>query len=251
MIVHRVVVALDSSASLPAMEAATRIARAFESELLGLFVEDTDLLTLAALPIAGEICYPSAARRSLDVAAMERGLRAQASRVRRELSARLSDAPVKWTLEVVRGRVTGQLHATAGERDLLVAALQPSTRQPRRPPPPAGMRGRRSGGPVSVVVPGGCSPDDVAAVAATLLPDAGASMLLVFVGPPSAAAAAWLETARILLVRRGIRCHVGTLASADPAALSEALAGEDVPLVMAMAADPAGRGAIVDALARL
>jgi hypothetical protein len=249
MIIRRVVVALDSSASMPAMDAAARIARAFDSELLGLFVENTDLLNLAALPMAGEVCYPSAARRTLDVAAMERALRAQASRLRRELSARLTDAAVKWTLEVVRGRVTGQLHATFDERDVLVAAMQPAPPRERRPPAAATREWRRRR-PVSVVVPGGSSPEDVAAIAAAFIPDRGATMLLVLVGASPSAAEAWLAGSRRLLALRGIRCRTAAPASTEPAALA-AIVDDDVPLVMAMAADPAQRGALVDALARL
>ena len=125
---RRIVVALGSPGGATAMNAAVELARAMEAELVGLFVEDVELLALAALPFAGEVGFPSAARRPLDVAAMERGLRAQALRLQQELAARLAGTPVKWTFEVVRGRVETQIPASAISPSSRCRAARPGRR---------------------------------------------------------------------------------------------------------------------------
>jgi nucleotide-binding universal stress UspA family protein len=119
---RRIIVALGTPDAAAAMNTAVELACAMDAELHGLFVEDVELLSLAALPFAGEVGFPSAARRPLDVATMERGLRAQARRLERALAARLAGTPVKWTFEVVRGRIETEILATAGERDLAILA---------------------------------------------------------------------------------------------------------------------------------
>ena len=124
---RRVVVAMGAPGAV-AVTTAVDLARALEAELVGLFVEDVELFDLAALPFAGEVGYPSAARRALDVAALERALRAQAGRLRQDLTARLAGVSTKWTFEVVRGRVAVALAATASGQDLVVLPLPLASR---------------------------------------------------------------------------------------------------------------------------
>jgi single-stranded-DNA-specific exonuclease len=69
---RRIVIALESGIPEPELEAAVALARGLDAELLGLFVEDLDLLRFAALPFAHEIGLASAVRRRLDPAALER-----------------------------------------------------------------------------------------------------------------------------------------------------------------------------------
>ena len=122
MSVRRIVVAMDIPGAI-AVTTAVDLARTLEAELLGLFVEDVQLFDLAALPFAGEVGFPSATRRILDVEALERSLRAQAGRLRQDLMTRLAGVPTKWTFEVVRGRVPGELAAAAGGQDLVVLPM--------------------------------------------------------------------------------------------------------------------------------
>jgi len=98
MSVRRIVVAMDMPGAM-AVTTAVDLARTLEAELLGLFVEDVQLFDLAALPFAGEVGFPSATRRVLDVEALERSLRAQAGRLRQDLMTRLAGVPTKWTFE--------------------------------------------------------------------------------------------------------------------------------------------------------
>lgn len=124
---RRIVVAMGEPGA-SAVATAVDLARTLEAELVGMFVEDAELFDLAGLPFAGEVGFPSAARRTLDVAALERALRAQAARLRADLTARLAGMPTKWTFEVVRGRVAVALAATAGGQDLVVLPVPLSAR---------------------------------------------------------------------------------------------------------------------------
>ena len=73
---RRILVALDASQhSLAALEAASELAEALKAELVGIFVEDVNLLNLAGLPFVREVGYPSGAARPLDSPSMERALR--------------------------------------------------------------------------------------------------------------------------------------------------------------------------------
>ena len=118
--IRRILVALDASISgLSALEAAVALASRLEAELIGLFVEDADLLKLAALPFAREVGFPSARRRRLGSVEMERSLRAQASRAEAALIAAAERRSVRCSFRVVRGRVAEQVLEAATEVDLL------------------------------------------------------------------------------------------------------------------------------------
>mgnify|MGYP006208676469 CR=1 FL=1 len=78
-IVVRRIIACFAPGSAASPAAIARLAREMQAELLGLFIEDAELLRFAALPLAAEIGFPSAAHRKLDPASMERALRAPAA----------------------------------------------------------------------------------------------------------------------------------------------------------------------------
>jgi nucleotide-binding universal stress UspA family protein len=121
LIIQRILVALDASPhSLAALEAAAELAARFRAELLGLFVEDVNLLRLAKLPFAQEVGFFSATRRRLDARQVERQLRAQAGRSRRALTVTAGRARVPWAFRVARGVVVPELLFAASEADLLI-----------------------------------------------------------------------------------------------------------------------------------
>ena len=81
---RRILVAVDASPhSLAALDAALRLAADLEAEVIGLFVEDINLLRLAGMPFASEVRTSSAATYELSSGGMEAGMRAQAARARR------------------------------------------------------------------------------------------------------------------------------------------------------------------------
>ena len=119
--IRRILVALDASPdSLAALEAAAELAAALDAELAGLFVEDVRLVQAAALSLARAVNVPSATEREFDLDAIERELRVQAARIRRELSAIGERLQVRWTMRVARGEVAAEVIGAAREADLLM-----------------------------------------------------------------------------------------------------------------------------------
>lgn len=105
------------------METAAALAARMEAELLGLFVEDVNLLRLAALPFAREVSFFPTRTRRLDSVGMERALRAQASRAEAALLEAASRQGVRCSFRVVRGEVTAQLLAAVSDIDLVALGM--------------------------------------------------------------------------------------------------------------------------------
>jgi hypothetical protein len=92
------------------------LARRMQAELLGLFVEDVELLHFAALPFAHELGEASAQRRQVSVDTMERQMRARAEELRAALAEALVRTAVPWTFRVERGPVPRQVLAAGIEQ---------------------------------------------------------------------------------------------------------------------------------------
>jgi nucleotide-binding universal stress UspA family protein len=133
-----------------ALRAACSLASQLEAELLGLFVEDINLLRLAELPFGREVLYGSLETRRLDPALMERQLRAQAERARRALQAAAERVQIHWSFRVVRGQVVAEVLTAAPEADLLVLGQQVGGRRP----PTGGAQGIPRARPVLVLFDG-------------------------------------------------------------------------------------------------
>lgn len=117
---ERIVVALDASPhSLAALRAAAQFAASMQTELHGLFVEDSDLLRLCALPFCQEIGSFSATVRTMDNQSVERQLRALAGTIERTLAQVAGQLNVRWSFQVKRGGVTTELLAAAENSALL------------------------------------------------------------------------------------------------------------------------------------
>jgi len=118
--IRRILVAVDGSPqSLAAVGAAVELGRKLEAELHGLFVEDIDLLQLAASPFAREFLLPTAKETPLNQTGMERILKAQAEQAQKALSDAAEKAKISWTFRVVRGSVASEVLAAAASCDLL------------------------------------------------------------------------------------------------------------------------------------
>lgn len=121
MTTRRIVLAID--ASLPSVEAArtaAELARVLGAEILGIFVEDLNLLRLAALPFARELRVPGGREHPLERSSLEAELRALAAWARAELGRAASAAQVPWSFEVRRATLPEAVLAAAAEADLLV-----------------------------------------------------------------------------------------------------------------------------------
>ena len=91
------------------------LAREMQAELLALFIEDLDLLHLAALPFAAQIGAASATRHALDAAALEQLMRARAAELRSALE-QASGGTLRWSFRIARGS-PARLLAAAGAED--------------------------------------------------------------------------------------------------------------------------------------
>ncbi|HKJ71380.1 MAG TPA: universal stress protein [Gammaproteobacteria bacterium] len=119
--IRRVVVLLDASrASRTALVEAAELAARSGAELIGLFVEEEDLLRSAALPFARELGPTSGALRPLDPARIERRLRAQARELQHLLQGMTRRYAITASLQVARGRVVTQALAYISPGDLIV-----------------------------------------------------------------------------------------------------------------------------------
>ncbi len=119
--IKRILAALDAStSSLNALHTAIDLAARFDAELLGLFVEDINLLRLAQLPFAREISLYSARPRPILPAEMELQLRTQATRIRNILAQIANQSGVSWKFRIARGDVGAEVLAAGAEADLVI-----------------------------------------------------------------------------------------------------------------------------------
>jgi nucleotide-binding universal stress UspA family protein len=124
---RRIVVAIDSSThGRAAMNAAAALAERLGAELTALYVEDLDLVRLAALPFAREI-DSRAESRPFDASRLERRLRADAREAREACELAAEARRVRVRFEVVRGSVVREILLAAEEADILVLGRASST----------------------------------------------------------------------------------------------------------------------------
>lgn len=123
--------ALESGWDNPALvESATRLAAQLDAELLGLFVEDINLLRMAGMPFAHEVGLTSAVRRRLHSGEIEHMLRVQAQRAQRLLAASAERLHLRWSFQVVRGEIRASVNQALQGVDLV--ALVPGPGQVSR-----------------------------------------------------------------------------------------------------------------------
>jgi len=116
----RVLVALDPGAECrAALETAARLAAQSEAELVGLFVEESELLEAAALPMTRVIRSSDFMLDRLDQSLMEQGLKAWAAQARATLTAVAERWRVQASFRVARGNLAEALLAEARSCDLL------------------------------------------------------------------------------------------------------------------------------------
>ena len=128
---RRILVALEADGGASALlEAAADLAAGLDAELVGLFVEDIELLEAADLPVTRTVPSHALVQGPLDVRLMRRALRVSANRAGDALAAEAQRRRVKWSFRVVRGTLEEQVLSEARQDDLL--ALGSSDKAVRR-----------------------------------------------------------------------------------------------------------------------
>ena len=121
--IERVVVPLDAaSENRTTIDTAARLASRAKAPLLGIFVEDEDLLRLASLPFARQITLGAGAE-PFTAELVELHLQAAAEGARRDLHAAAKRYAVEYSFEIVRGASEIVLSGLT-ERDLVVAGAR-------------------------------------------------------------------------------------------------------------------------------
>lgn len=119
-LIRRILVALDDSPhSQAALEAAANLAAQLEAELIGVFVEDVNLLRLAQLPFAQEVRQFTATVEKLELHNLRRHLRLQAAQAQENLERIARSLSLTCTFRVAHGPVPAEVLAAALEADLL------------------------------------------------------------------------------------------------------------------------------------
>jgi hypothetical protein len=126
----RVVLQLGSAhPSVVALEAAVRVARAFQSEIESLFVEDEQLFDCATYGFVREVSLTGRQRREISAAGMTRDLHLAAQAARRQLEAMARRAEVPLRSRVVRNEPLRALAIACAESGPwnVVALAEPFT----------------------------------------------------------------------------------------------------------------------------
>lgn len=97
-----------------AVDAALRLAQAFQSEIESLFIEDRQLFDLAELPFAREISL-SGRTRALSTEALSRDMQSHASALQRQVLARARAADVKAQARTIRAEPVRALAEACAE----------------------------------------------------------------------------------------------------------------------------------------
>lgn len=119
--IKRILVAVDASpSSLVALEAAAELAVSLEAELLGLFIEDINLLRLGEVPFAREVGFSTGSIREVDLQGIQRQLRVQASQARRQIVRLARSMGFRWSFRVARGVINRELLEAASDADLVI-----------------------------------------------------------------------------------------------------------------------------------
>jgi nucleotide-binding universal stress UspA family protein len=119
--IRRILFALDAATDAPdSLEAALDIAERLHAELVGLFVEDMNLLRSAALPFVRQISPTAPSWSELDTGAVERQLRARAEEARRRLEESARRRRVAFSFRVARGEVGPEVAAAAADADMVI-----------------------------------------------------------------------------------------------------------------------------------
>jgi hypothetical protein len=236
----RVVLQLASGRpSLVAIEAAIRLAQAFQSEIESLFVEDEQLIELSGFPFAREISFSGRSMRAISSGDIERDMRYAFSEARRRIETRARQAEVPLRQTTVRGEPIKALAAACAECGPwnVVTLAEPFT-SPACPPLRqifeavsgttglimVGPAARRIDGPIVLAIEDTDRLSGMLRAAERLAQVNEAQIVVWLIAENEAALSAMEGQTRLLLAgREDVRVELAEIARLTPAAMSESL----------------------------
>lgn len=105
------------------VQIAARFAGPLRARLVGLFVEDENLYSLAGLPFAREVSWAGVIR-TLTSENVTRELQARAAAARRYVRRLAEEVDIDWAFETARGHPLATLAQAAGPEDIVVVCTQ-------------------------------------------------------------------------------------------------------------------------------
>ena len=236
----RVVLQLGSAhPSAVALEAAVRVARAFQSEIESLFVEDAQLFDCAAYGFVREVSLTGRQRRVMSPAGMTRDLRFAARAARRQLEVLARRAEVPLRSRVVRDEPLRALSIACAESGPwnVVALAEPfaggncdQLKQLLVEVSGAtglvmvGPRARRVTGPTIIAVEDADRLPSLLRAAERLTALDGAQIVLLLIAPDEEGLARMDGQARLVVeAREDVRIEWAAVARGESAVIAEAL----------------------------
>ncbi len=129
--IRRILVALDASPqSVAALRAAAELAALLNAELVGLFVEDINLIRISEYSYAREIGHFSAHARKIDAGKMGRLLRVTARRAHQSMRVVAHETHVRWSFATRRGSIAPELLEAAEDSDLVILGRSGWSKKP-------------------------------------------------------------------------------------------------------------------------
>jgi hypothetical protein len=151
-----ILVLLDASpASVSALEAGAAVASRTGARLLGLFVEDRDLVRASQLSVSGHLSLPAGVPLRLDPELVERRLAAARREAERAFEEVVRGRGLSGSFRAERGPIAATVAAAAAEVDLVVLGWSPAARG-RGIRLAAAARAAVEYAPRLLVIPSGC-----------------------------------------------------------------------------------------------
>ena len=118
--INRVLIALDAFRKDQAiLDIAMAFAASKRVELMTLFIEDPDLVSLASLPFVQEIDTSSTRERKLDSLQLMRAFRSQTQQLSRRLEQMTRQSQLRYSLKIVRGHYVHEALSATVSMDVL------------------------------------------------------------------------------------------------------------------------------------
>jgi nucleotide-binding universal stress UspA family protein len=160
------------------LEALSVLAGRSPADILGMFVEDIELLMLAELPIARELCLLTHVERRLEIPEIERQFRVQARAAQQALAEIARRLGSSLSFRTARGTATELLREAMAEADLMLfGAMRGALRMPGGPSRRYAALPARQ--PVTVVFDGSDAARRAVQVALQLATDAALPLIVI------------------------------------------------------------------------